>query len=147
MTKPPKEFNSRHSLESFDPRYRDLFRSALSRDIDLTFATEGEARHFQTRFQMYRKRLLEAKDPEAKSFYSLKTSRKDNLLRIFRADAPFDQILSHFSQKSDSGSEPNFIPDTRPNATPLVDNSTQELSLDELFSGLTVEQHSSEPEE
>ncbi len=146
MTKLPKEFNSRHSLESFDPRYRELFRNALKADIELTFSSSGEARHFQTRFQMYRKRLLEVKDPEAKSFYSLKTSRKDNYLKIYRADAQFDEILEHFASKP---SEPKstFEPDLRPNGTPMTGASSQEISLDELFSGLTVEQHSSEPEE
>lgn len=138
--KPPRSFDARHPLESFDPRYRDLLRSALQHEIKLQFNSPGEAKHFQTRIQMFRKRLTDARDPDGKTFYRLKTSRKDSTVRIYLADAQFEQIFEHFTQMPHE----NLVPDdsenpTMPTPTPKVydmDEATSSMTFDDLFADL-----------
>jgi len=142
-------FDARHPLESFDPRYRDLLRRALSSDIELRFDSIGKARHFQTRIQMYRKRLLDAKDPEARSFYRLKTSRKDNFLRIYAADAEFDELLAQFSDQNliPESPEPEII-SSGPSSTPIPEpaQDSESMTFDELFRDIP-EPHSFDEDE
>lgn len=135
--RPPRAFDTRNPLESFDPRYRDVLRAALKDDIELKFESPGAARHFQLRLQMYRKRLLDAKDPEAKTFYMVKTSRKDNILRITHADQKFDNILDQFATTT---YVPNYAPSEIPES-PTPDpyrDTEQNISIDDLFAGLPI---------
>lgn len=138
-SRPPRAFDTRNPLESFDPRYRDVLRAALKDDIELKFESPGQARHFQLRLQMYRKRLLDAKDPEARTFYMLKTSRKDNILRITHADQKFDNILDQFARNQTPS--PNYIPSEVPESPtpdPYRHTDEQNISIDDLFAGLQI---------
>lgn len=129
MPKLPDAFNTRFPLESFDPRYKQIWLRAALGEIKLGFPDDKAAMTFQMRLHMYRSKLRKSGDPTATSLYRAKTSRRDNILFIRPADTDFEDALSQFS-------DPMFVPLVQPLAADPASTTPAPpviISLDDLF--------------
>lgn len=130
-----KPLKTRYPLESFDPRFRNIWLRAVLNEVRIEFPTEREARAFQARLQLYRAALRDANPTDAASLYRAKTSLQGKLVLIRPTDAVHKDILDEFN-KIPSGAASTEAP---PAAPDLDDTTSKPLSLDDIFSDLNTE--------
>lgn len=146
----PIPSKSRYPIESFDPRLRDIWLTAIRQPVELQFESSKVAIAFQNRLQQYRA-ALKREDPDAaRMLYRAKASRSGNTILVTRQDAEFSdvldqltpQMLVHSEAQRDSG-----VP-LGPTETPIPppsEISRPTISFDELFSDITIT-HEGDPE-
>lgn len=128
---PLKPRKSRYPLESFDPRFRNIWLRAVLDEVKIEFSTEKEAQAFQARLQLYRAKLRDSGDPDGQTLYRAKTSLMGNILFIRPTDTKFIDVLDAFN-----------APGKRP--PPVIvapsldlDHSTSKpIAIDDIFSDL-----------
>jgi hypothetical protein len=137
LKKPSK---TRYPLESFDPRFRNIWLRGILGEVRIAFDTLREAQAFQARLQIYRSKLREANDPQSAMLYRAKTSLRSNILLIHPTDTAFVSVLNEFNQPIRPSTIPSVTP-TPPPTTPassadLDESTSTPLSLEELFAEL-----------
>lgn len=147
-SKKSKPWADRTPLESFDPRYKNIWLKAALSGFTITLPNEKAATAFLLRLQMYRKRYQETYGKaEAAPLYRAKASREGNILSLAPSDAAFAGVLSQFPSgnehhTSDPLSESPVRGDE--NKTPEIGETEErmnssEISIDELFANLKQE--------
>ena len=129
MTRVP--FNPKTPIESFDPRFRNIWLRAALEPIVITFDSPRDAAAFQARLQNFRANLKKANDPLASAMYRARTSRTAAVLTISPSDLKFNSILSQFDSPSNT-----FISPTEPETDVPV---AKEINFDELFAEFPLE--------
>lgn len=126
MPKAPRK--TRYPIESFDPRFRNIWLRAILNEVRIEFPTEREAQAFQARLQLYRAKLRDSGDPDAKALYRAKTSLQGKVLLIRPTDTAFSPVLDAFNKAT-------AVPPMAGEAD--VDHSTATpLSVDDIFADL-----------
>ena len=135
-----RPLKNRFPLESFDPRFRNIWLRGVLGEVRIEFETKKEAQAFQARLQMYRMKLKEANDPQIATLYRAKTSLRDNVLLIQPADTAYVSVLKEFNAPVKDTAIPSLTPEL-----PDLDTSTSKpLSIDDIFSDLPTEGDSHE---
>jgi hypothetical protein len=82
-------------LESFDPRFREVYKQAaiLSEPLRIRFETETKARAFVHRAHTFRKRAQLAGDSDYPIMAKLRLSVRDNWVWVIRQDSQFDDVF------------------------------------------------------
>jgi hypothetical protein len=141
----PIPSKSRYPLESFDPRLRDIWLTAIRQPVDIELANSKAAIAFQNRLQQYRAALKRERPDEARMLYRAKCTRNGNLLRVSRQDLEFENVLQQIDSQlitnsggevaSTSLSSPSPI---GPSTTPLPEESSIFLDFNDLFADIPV---------
>lgn len=124
-------------LESFDPRFREVFLKALLTPYIIPFPTYNEAKRFQVRLHQYRSAVRRADPDEASLLYRVKTSIRGAELHIHPADQEFSPI---FDQVSPPPREPRTSRepfDAPPTYVPEAGGDSEHVSFTDLLSDLT----------
>lgn len=130
-----RPLKNRYPLESFDPRFRNIWLRGVLGEVRVEFPTRKEAQAFQARLQMYRMKLKEANDPQTATLYRAKTSLQDTTVIIQPTDTQFISVLNEFNQPIKPSAIPPLTPDLPP--LPELDETTSKpLSIDDIFSDL-----------
>ena len=129
MTRVP--FNPKTPIESFDPRFRNIWLRAALEPIVITFDSPRDAAAFQARLQNFRANLKKANDPLASAMYRARTSRTAAVLTISPSDLKFNSILSQFDSPSST-----FVSPAEPEAEVPI---AKEINFDELFAEFPLE--------
>lgn len=135
---------TRYPLESFDPRLKDIWLTAVRQPVELQFSTAKQAIRFQHRLQQYRAALKRVDPEAARLLYRAKCSRSGNALLVTKQDEEFSEVLNQISEqllvRSPELSEvPEELP-VGPAETPIPPSSVEApaVSFDELFSDIPV---------
>ena len=124
----PKPRKSRYPLESFDPRFKNIWLQAILGEVKLEFPTEKAAAAFQARLQLYRAKYRDSGAEDVKALYRAKTSLFGKVLLIRPTDTAFTQVLDHFNTTIAVPSLDTVIGD--------LDKATSKpLSVDDIFAG------------
>lgn len=127
-------------LESFDPRFREVFTKALLTPYIIPFPTYAEAKRFQVRLHQFRS-ALRREDPETASIlYRVKTSIRDRDLHIHPADMEFSPIFDQVSPPPNEAfvsRAPREPFDAPPTYVPEASGATEHVSFTDLLSDLT----------
>jgi len=139
----PIPSKSRYPLESFDPRLRDIWLTAIRQPVEITLANSKVAIAFQNRLQQYRAALKRESPEDARMFYRAKCTRDGNIVRVARQDLEFEDVLdqldSQLITKSSGGSPvPEAPVPAGPAATPLPEESSISLDFNDLFVDIPV---------
>ena len=129
MTRVP--FNPKTPIESFDPRFRNIWLRAALEPIVISFDSPRDAAAFQARLQNFRANLKKANDPLASAMYRARTSRTAAVLTISPSDLKFNSILSQFDSPSNT-----FVSPAEPETDIPV---AKEINFDELFAEFPLE--------
>lgn len=139
----PIPSKTRYPLESFDPRLRDIWLTAIRQPVEITLANTRLAIAFQNRLQQYRAALKRERPDEARMLYRAKCSRSGNILRVQRQDSEFDDVLSQVDSQLIVRTEPAAAP-VGPSTTPLpvddgaVSPSSSSIEFSDLFADIPV---------
>lgn len=95
----PIPSKTRYPLESFDPRLRDIWLTAIRQPVEIEFESSKLAIAFQNRLQQYRAALKRERPEDARLFYRAKCSRSGNRLRVSRQDEEFESVFSQLDSK------------------------------------------------
>lgn len=137
----PVPSKTRYPLESFDPRLRDIWLTAVRQPMELQFDEIKLAIAFQNRLQQYRAALKRERPEEARLLYRAKCTRDGRRLLVTRQDAEFDSVLSAIENQLLARSVPeDSPPPAGPSATPLPEfpPSPSALEFSELFADIPI---------
>lgn len=123
---PLKPRKSRYPLESFDPRYKNIWLQAILSEVRLDFPSEKEAAAFQARLQLYRAKYRDSGAEDAKALYRAKTSLQGKTLLIRPTDLVHAAVLGHFNTTV-------AVPPPDTVVTDLDSTTTKPLSVDDIF--------------
>lgn len=134
---------SRYPLESFDPRLKDIWLTAVRQPVEMTFENSKTAIKFQNRLQQYRAALKRERPEEARLLYRAKCSRSGNTLLITKQDAEFADVLSQLDNQllahtPPEGETPGPL---GPSATPIPESSVPPpaaVPLSDLFADIPI---------
>lgn len=90
-------------LESFDPRFRDVYKTAaiMEEPLKVEFPTRKAAQDFQARIHNFRKRAKLAGDSDWPIMYKIRVSLRDEKwLWFIRQDSQWDDVLSRIVPSS-----------------------------------------------
>lgn len=138
----PIPSKSRYPLESFDPRLRDIWLTAIRQPVEVTLENSKVAIAFQNRLQQYRAALKRERPDEARMLYRAKCTRNGNLLRVSRQDLEFEDVLQQIDSQLITNSTGSEVPSAQeplgPAATPLPEESSISLDFNDLFVDIPV---------
>jgi hypothetical protein len=147
----PIPSKTRYPLESFDPRLRDIWLTAVRQSVEISFEETRLAVAFQNRLQQYRAALKRERPDDARLLYRAKCTRKGRTLLVTRQDSEFEDVLSQLdSQLLTREANPAPAPPAGPSATPLPSPSPAappSLEFSELFADIPVSHISEEDAE
>lgn len=140
----PLPSKTRYPLESFDPRLRDIWLTAIRQPVEIEFENSKLAIAFQNRLQQFRAALKREHPEDARLFYRAKCSRSGNRLRVSRQDEEFESVFSQLDSqllvKSLDAPVSETPPPRGPSETPIPaappENSSLEFS--DLFADIPV---------
>ena len=134
----PIPHKSRYPLESFDPRLKNIWLTAIRKPVELTFESSKMAISFQNRLQQFRAALKRESPEDARMLYRAKCSRKGNILLVTKQDSEFSDVLDQIDNQLLVHS-PTVSP-SGPAETPIPRPSTMPESLDfsELFADIPI---------
>ena len=146
----PLPSKTRYPLESFDPRLRDIWLTAIRQPVEISFAETRLAIAFQNRLQQYRAALKRERPEDARLLYRAKCTRSGNLLRVTRQDSEFEDVLSQIDAQllvhTGEAELPAAAP-VGPSATPIpspTPAAPPSLEFSELFSDIPISHISEE---
>jgi hypothetical protein len=101
-----KNWRSRYPIESFDPRFRQVLLEGALKEIIIRFENPGAAKSFQTRLHLYRSQVKHSGDTEWSQLYRARTSRKNNILRVYPADSEFEKAFEQLDLSRENEDAP-----------------------------------------
>lgn len=142
----PVPSKSRYPLESFDPRLRDIWLTAIRQPVEIELSTTRLAIALQNRLQQYRAAVKREAPDDARMLYRAKCTRDGRKLLVTRQDSEFSDVLEQLDSQlivrspSELPSRPVAHEPIGPEATPLPapDGHSSGLAFSDLFSGITV---------
>ena len=131
---------SRYPVESFDPRFRDLWLRSALEVLEISFPTHADAIAFRNRAQLFRAAVKRETPSDSRVLYRSKCSVVGTLVRFFPHDMQFADVLSQVRPAPGSSPGESLIPEEAP--TPIPDATSQPspgISFDDLFAGISIE--------
>lgn len=140
----PLPSKTRYPLESFDPRLKDIWLTAIRQPVEIQFEETRLAIAFQNRLQQYRAALKRERPEEARLLYRAKCTRTGQFLRVTRQDSEFEDVLSQLDSQllvHSGESDVPAGPPAGPAETPIpsaAPETTPSLEFSELFADIPI---------